>query len=90
MKQRLKRLLRAVLPPRQVPKHREDRLKALAGAFQTVALAIVGIGLISPEFAATGPLPVWKALAAAAVAAVAEMVSLALLAYIPYDPPKED
>lgn len=86
----VRRLLRAALPPPQRPKHREDRLKALAGAFQTVALAIVAVGLVTPAFNTPEILTGRKMLAAASMASLLEGISLLILLYVPYKDDREN
>lgn len=84
-----RRILRAILPPPQTPKHREDRLKAAATVFQNVAIGIVGVGLITPFFAGVGVFQPHRAGLALCAAVVLEIVSLLFLLYIPYNDTKE-
>ncbi|MCP1244256.1 hypothetical protein GOB86_14665 [Acetobacter lambici] len=83
-------LLRVILPPQQTRKHKEDRLKAVASLTQSVALAIIGVGLVTPLFSNFGALNLQTALAALCAALLFEFISLVLLALIPYDADKED
>ncbi|PAL20610.1 hypothetical protein B9K05_12740 [Acetobacter syzygii] len=83
-------LLRAILPPAQTRKHKEDRLKAVSSLTQSVALAIIGVGLVTPLFSNFGALNLRTALAALCVALLFEFISLVLLALIPYNTDKED
>lgn len=83
-------ILRALLPPPQTPKHQEDRLKAIASALQTIALAVVGVGLITPLFSSAAPLVPHTAALALLVALGIETLSLLFLLYIPYTSKKED
>ncbi|WP_415506933.1 hypothetical protein [Acetobacter sp.] len=83
-------VLRALLPPVQTPKHREDRLKAIASALQTIALAVVGVGLITPLFSPPSHLVLGTAALALIVALGIETLSLLFLLYIPYTPTEED
>ncbi|RFD18474.1 hypothetical protein DY926_16465 [Komagataeibacter melaceti] len=80
-----RRILRALLPPPQTPKHREDRLKALAGAFQTLALGAVGVGFLTPMITDYTALNRSHVLVACLLSLIFEGISLTLLAYIPYD-----
>jgi len=80
----------SILPPAQTEKHREDRLKAAAGAFQTAALSIVGIGVFTPLFTALGSISGYRIAIACGAAAVAQTVSLTLLLYIRYPDSTED
>jgi hypothetical protein len=83
-------VLRALLPPVQTPKHREDRLKALAGAFQTAAMSLIGIGIFTPLLTAAYGIR-WSHVAVIAVVAGAiEAMSLTFLMFIPYSENKED
>lgn len=81
----LRRILRSLLPPPQVPKHKEDRLKALAGVLQTIALSTWGLGLVSPLIAGAGTITPRKVVVALMLGVAFELASLTLLAYVPYD-----
>lgn len=83
-------VLRALLPPVQTTKHREDRLKAIASALQTIALAVVGVGLITPLFSPAARLVPHTAALALVVALGIETLSLLFLLYIPYTSKQED
>lgn len=86
---RERRILRAILPPRQTRKSVEDRLKAVASALQTIALSVVGVGIITPFFTSHAGVH-WRSMViAAGVASGVEVISLLTLAYIPYPPDKE-
>ncbi|MBS0987842.1 hypothetical protein [Acetobacter okinawensis] len=82
--------LRAILPPSQTRKHKEDRLKAVASLAQSVALAIIGVGLVTPVFSNFAALNLRTAVAALCVALLFEFISLVLLSLIPYDADEED
>lgn len=84
----VQRLLRAALPPPQRPKHREDRLKALAGALQTLALSAWGLGILTPLITAGAIFRPRQVLVSLCTGAVCELISLTLLAYVPYDTEK--
>lgn len=86
---RERRILRAILPPRQTRKSQEDRLKALAGALQTSALSIAGIGIITPLLTATVPVSLSHMIVAGCGSLFMEGISLLILAYIPYPPDEE-
>ncbi|MGF1277643.1 hypothetical protein [Acetobacter pasteurianus] len=90
---RERRFLTAVLPPRQTRKSQEDRLKALAGAFQTTALSISGAGIITPLFTGQGQVHVSSQgmILAGCIALIVETISLLILAFIRYpEDGKED
>ncbi|MDE7548195.1 hypothetical protein PY793_09410 [Acetobacter fabarum] len=81
--------LRAILPPPQRKKNKEDRLKAIAAAFQTVALSIVAVGLITPIFNAPQTITPQKVWSALVFASTLEILSLLFLLYIPYNDTEE-
>ncbi|MBX0346039.1 hypothetical protein K2X14_14465 [Acetobacter sp. TBRC 12305] len=77
-------ILRALLPPPQTPKHQEDRLKALATIFQTLALSAWGLGILTPLITAYTALNLFHAGLSFVLGAMLELCSLTLLAYVPY------
>lgn len=77
-------VLRALLPPSQTPKHLEDRLKALAAIFQTLALSAWGLGILTPLITAYTALNLIHAGLSFVLGATLELCSLTLLAYVPY------
>ncbi|ATJ92836.1 hypothetical protein HK16_12445 [Acetobacter senegalensis] len=87
---RERRFLRAILPPKQTRKSQEDRLKAVASALQTMALSVVGVGIITPFFTSQMGVNWRMMMVAAGVASSVEVISLLTLAYIQYPPDKEN
>ncbi|WP_264820691.1 hypothetical protein, partial [Acetobacter pomorum] len=88
---RERRFLRAILPPRQTRKSQEDRLKALAGAFQTTALSISGAGIITPLFTGQVHVSGHSMILAGCIALIVETISLLILTFIRYpEDGKED
>jgi len=90
VRNRLRRLAVAALPPPQTDKHREDRLKALSGAAQTAALSVIGIGVFTPLLASHSPASIGRIVAVFGIGAVIEALSLTFLLYIPYPQSAED
>ena len=83
-------ILRAILPPLQTGKHREDRLKALAGLFQTTAMRLLGVGIFTPVLSSTQSISRTHLVLIGVSASLAEVISLTLLMYIPYPKDKEE
>lgn len=84
MRSATKRMWKAVLPPPQTPKNREDRLKAFAGVFQTVALSVFGVGILTPLLTSPASLTVRQAAARGLAALFLEVISVVFLLYIAY------
>ena len=61
-----------------------DRLKALAGAFQTVALSVFGVGILTPLLTTFPSLTFRQMVARGLTALAIEVISLIFLLYIPY------
>jgi len=87
---RFGRKLRNLIPPPSTDKHREDRLKAIAGALQNIALAVWGIGILTPIFTGAVPLHPSRLAMSAFIGAIIETFSLFSLALVPYKQDKED
>jgi len=87
---RFGRKLRNLIPPPSTDKHREDRLKAIAGVFQNIALAIWGLGILTPIFTAAAPLHTSRLAVSGFIGLFSEAFSLFFLALVPYETDKED
>jgi hypothetical protein len=70
--------------PRQTPKHLEDRFKALAAIFQTLALSAWGLGILTLLMTTYTALNLTHAGLSFVLGAALELCSLTLLAYVPY------
>lgn len=77
-------VLRVLLPPRPTLKHLEDRLKALAAIFQTLALSAWGLGILTPLMTTYTAVNLTHAGLSFVLGAILELCSLTLLAYVPY------
>jgi len=84
MKDFSRKIWKAILPPPQLPKHSEDRFKALAGLFQTFALSAWGLGIVTPLITGAGSFSIVRALTCLVIGVMLESLSLTLLSYIPY------
>ncbi|WP_148662539.1 hypothetical protein [Kozakia baliensis] len=87
---RFGRRLKNLIPPPATDKHREDRLKAIAGVFQNIALAVWGIGILTPIFTAVTPVHPSHLAASGFIGLFSEAFSLFFLALVPYKSDKED
>ncbi|WP_215767214.1 hypothetical protein [Gluconobacter cerinus] len=72
------------LPPRppNSTQHITERVKLFASGCQSLALAILGAGIVAPLFTGAA-VPMWQRLAAALAAAAFEIAAWTLLGYIP-------